>query len=474
MPKSKEITRKLKKNIKKTKKKFNFRKLSGGAAKIVNFKDINYIEYFTNNLYIGIYILELIYILENNPDLLKVLNTNLKTEQKSKFFFTLNKTKKKTNQDITREKLVILNKKYDIIISNNETISLNYDEIIEEIKKLYSLNTSFIKNQIKLDKKNIEKYKNILQILEEILSYLPNIFNSLKILTDLGQLLIEDSLNDLIDYIKNNKTIEDYFELTEIIELQSNIKNLNLNKFTKNNQQLKQIAIDNLDKYLEEKSGKHVIKDNLNTFIKTKFCLSFCDYKIILLYIFINKLLPDEYNNDLIDKIKIPYNKSTQSAQSTQQVKVKISQNKEFMEYVKKLIREVFKLNETYKFGNITTCSDKTLSDYLSSIQICDGKEINNKNMYKKLFNVETDKDYDQIVTNICKIFKDKGDLQDGITSEDINNPYIFKPIIYEPEYEIPYIAPSITIRKGEGSRGEGIYEKPNTFAALNDSSSNI
>ena len=149
----------------------------------------------------------------------------------------------------------------------------------------------------------------------------------------------------------------------------------------------------------------------IDEFLKLKPKLSFCDCKIILLYIFVNKLLnneiEDEYEN-IKGYIRQNYNNE--------------ENNTALFEYTKKLIITIMKTNafiinkeSEKKIQYIDTCARTLLKVYIYT----------HISAYEKLFDtVSNETEFKMIVNNICDIFDKAVELKKDKFIDDIDNPF--------------------------------------------------
>ena len=170
------------------------------------------------------------------------------------------------------------------------------------------------------------------------------------------------------------------------------------------------------------------IKKRLYTFITTK-NLGFCDYKIILLYILAYELyknIPDINNNLIVAYIK----QESTGARS--------QENTILFDFVIYILNNIFKEKIIYK-RFLTSCSGMELLEYFNT-QTYDGNgeitKLTNGNYYEQLFNFDSIEKYEEVFTNISKIFGINGTYKrENQYIKDyklISNPFI-------PEYQRTY-----------------------------------
>jgi len=180
--------------------------------------------------------------------------------------------------------------------------------------------------------------------------------------------------------------------------------------------------------------------DNLSNFIDSRITITFCDCKIILLYIYVFDLIPNK-NKKIKQLLTQP------SVSGTTIVKKNILQlnknpfavnNGNLIQFTLDIIFELLhKKKEKITFDR---CNEITFDEYLKS-------EI--KINYKILFDTKTESEYNIIVDNLLQIFKKGGDINDLKILETMN-PFIFK------EVEETYYS---TVKGDKGDEGdEGNY----------------
>jgi hypothetical protein len=157
----------------------------------------------------------------------------------------------------------------------------------------------------------------------------------------------------------------------------------------------------------------------LEKFIQLLTYISFCDCKIILLYILAYRLYEDEKQKiiKLINQDTIK--KSLRQINKTLQYNSKLIDNTYLIWNTLQIIIKI--LNIKY-IGDFKSCSDMNLKDYLNS----DTKKDPNKTNYKILFNTVKNEEYENIVNTLSTIFKQGGNFIEGIDIENING-NIFK-----------------------------------------------
>jgi len=159
----------------------------------------------------------------------------------------------------------------------------------------------------------------------------------------------------------------------------------------------------------------------LEEFIKLLTSISFCDCKIILLYILAYRLYEDEkQKQQIITLIKQDTIKnSLRKINTVLQYNTNKIDNTYLIWNTLQIIIIILKIKYT---GVFKSCSDIKLEDYLNSNTIKDP----NKNNYKILFNTVKDEEYENIVNTLSTIFKQGGNFIEGIDIENING-NIFK-----------------------------------------------
>jgi len=157
----------------------------------------------------------------------------------------------------------------------------------------------------------------------------------------------------------------------------------------------KQLSIEKLKIFLTQLfSIKYNTPEKKNVSI-----ITFCDCKIILLYIYFNNLLPNK-KDEIKEYIMINYTPK--------------SNRDKLIELVKNVLEYIQELTKITIDDIITdSCATIKLEEYLNT----------KKEAYKLLFD-SNDDNFNKIVTNILTVFKDKGDITPTFDFETLNNPF--------------------------------------------------
>ena len=165
--------------------------------------------------------------------------------------------------------------------------------------------------------------------------------------------------------------------------------------------------------------------DNLSNFIDSRITITFCDCKIILLYIYVFDLIPKK-NKEIKQLLKQPsVSGTTIVTKNTLQLNKNpfAVNNGNLIQFTLDIIFELLhKKKEKITFDR---CNEITFDEYLKS-------ELNKIN-YKILFNTKTESEYNIIVNNLLQIFKKEGNINEKFNLQILEemNPFIFKEEIY-------------------------------------------
>jgi hypothetical protein len=159
--------------------------------------------------------------------------------------------------------------------------------------------------------------------------------------------------------------------------------------------------------------------NNLKNFINSRNSITFCDCKIILLYIYVFNLKPIE-NNYIKTYLIQPSVKNTTTKTNLQvnPFAAKKYYNIDLINFTLNILAALL-INIIIVYKNILSCSDFEFKTYL----------LEKIDKYKILFDTKTDQEYNIIVNNLLQIFKKGGDINEKFDLKILEtmNPFIFK-----------------------------------------------